>query len=591
MHFYTYTNLSRMNWLLYIMLFIPAIFTIVGIFHGLGTLFHLNQFSSARILDTLPNLSLAIIHQDNIIRFTQITLTLIMLTYFFCVWLYYARRNVVVFEKNVQKTWLNSIQQFGQLILGIFFALRMMLALWRKSQPDQLSVSTSKYFIQWWWLVLIVANICKITGVVKLSDVDTVGAWSNAYVWMLAAYVFYFVLYCLTLKLINQLQLFHHCLAHDVKCNEMHDLFNNENKKNFKQEAELSVESQMNARSTIGLSTSIFTLPIGGRSEKKLIGPYTLHEGLGVVKRNIFGPTFHNHGNVDFIPQKMILNDITSKFTLGLGGDVMMMFGHALIMDQSVKSFFAECDAMLLNMEGVITDHKKRGPDQKHDPQIIQQLATLFRPDQTWLSFANNHSADFGREECFTSIEHFKAAGFHCFGTAEKPYADIHPNLRVITGTQWSNKPTQDLAWLDQSCEQYIDASKFNLLYPHWGYEMECYPRYEAVKQMSLWLNCFDSVIGHHSHTPQPIQIVEKNHLKKIAAYSLGDFCFGMASKSKPGLKHYPYGLVIKVQIGPLNNQPGKWAVGQVDWSFIDCDLQTNQQYHLKRVEKIPYFK
>lgn len=340
---------------------------------------------------------------------------------------------------------------------------------------------------------------------------------------------------------------------------------------------------------------SDFNLLISGRepAQRMQIGPYPLWEGLGLVMRNLLGPSRDNPENIQFAASGQTCNAIDPVLTLGLGGDVMMMFGRDWQIDASLKQFFAPCDAVLLNMEGVITRQPKRGPDQKHDAQIIPALAQLSDPQKTWLSLANNHSADFGRKDCWDSMRQFEQAGYRCFGLYDSPYADLHPALRVVAATQWSNRPSDYMYWLDQQPEQYRREDCFNLLFPHWSYEMECYPRMPAVAQMQRWLAQFDAVVGHHSHTPQPIALhAVQDQRQQLAAYSLGDLCFGLGFKNWPALKHYPYGIVARIQIGRLQADPSRWAIGRLEWSFVDCAASDDKKsFTSKLVQQIPYFR
>ena len=340
---------------------------------------------------------------------------------------------------------------------------------------------------------------------------------------------------------------------------------------------------------------SEFKLPISGRepAQRMQIGPYPLLEGLGLVMRNLLGPSLANPAGIAFAASGQVCNTIEPVLTLGVGGDVMMMFGRDWQIDSSLRDFFTPCDRVLLNMEGVITEQPKRGPDQKHDARIIPALAQLSDPSKTWLSLANNHSADFGHADCLSSMRQFEQAGYRCFGLQDSPYADLHPALRVVAATQWSNRPSQDLYWLDQTPEQHRRTDCFNLLFPHWSYEMACYPRLPAVAQMQQWLTQFDAVVGHHSHTPQPIALhTVQDARQQLAAYSLGDLCFGLGFKNWPALKHYPYGIVARVEIGRLTADPSRWAIGRLDWSFVDCAASADKRsFTSKLVGEIPYFR
>lgn len=210
MNYYRYTNLDWLNRCLLALLVIPALLTVIGISHGLYAMYQLRNLAATQMLAQLPLDLRQLIHVDDMIRFSQISLTLLMLTFFFVGWLYYARRNLVALFEQVEHCLKNSLRQFAQLIIGIFFALRMMMQVWRNSTPDSHAHQAERWLVPLWWLFLIVANICKIVGVVHLHGVTQVGEWLYGYQWMLAAYVFYFVLYILTWRLVKQLSHFQH---------------------------------------------------------------------------------------------------------------------------------------------------------------------------------------------------------------------------------------------------------------------------------------------------------------------------------------------------------------------------------------------
>lgn len=210
MNYYRYTNLHWLNRCLLALLVIPALLTVIGITHGLYAMYRLRDLPNVQALSQLPVALRQLIHVDDIIRFSQISLTLLMLTFFFVGWLYYARRNLVALFEQVEHCLHNSVKQFVQLIIGIFFALRMMMQVWRNSTPDSHAHLAERWLVPLWWLFLIVANICKIVGVVHLHGVTRVGDWLYGYHWMLAAYVFYFVLYILTWRLVKKLSHFQH---------------------------------------------------------------------------------------------------------------------------------------------------------------------------------------------------------------------------------------------------------------------------------------------------------------------------------------------------------------------------------------------
>lgn len=318
--------------------------------------------------------------------------------------------------------------------------------------------------------------------------------------------------------------------------------------------------------------------------------PYPAREALGLMWRGLRGPDTRNPGGVSFAPTHVVLNDITPRLTLGFGGDAMSMFDKPLSFGPSVHDFFAPCDRLVVNFEGVITDRKAYNPDQKHTTRILEALARLKAPQHTVLSLANNHTGDFGEAECRRSAALLRERGFSTFGLLEDPFIDLGQELRLVTGTWWSNRGGDHLAWLTDPVP-HVRPGAFNVLFPHWGYEFELHPRAPQVDKMAQWLQHFDAVLGHHSHTPQPITVQPSAQGHKVAAYSLGDLCFGMPYKHLPVVKYLPYGLIARMTIGPRRDAPDQWAAGELNWSFIDCSHRTSDGgFEVRTVSSIPFF-
>ncbi len=95
----------------------------------------------------------------------------------------------------------------------------------------------------------------------------------------------------------------------------------------------------------------------------------------------------------------------------------------------------------------------------------------------------------------------------------------------------------------------------------------------------------FDAIIGHHAHVPQPVTILGSDDTQsdknKLIAYGLGDFCIWEE------LKHYLYGMIIKLDIGP--DSSGKWQIGQLEWRFTTCREKTDTDWETKIIDSFPY--
>jgi hypothetical protein len=288
--------------------------------------------------------------------------------------------------------------------------------------------------------------------------------------------------------------------------------------------------------------------------------PYSLKENFGWFRRLLCGPSTNNSGNVQYLGKSSVLNKITPKYTISFIGDIMDVNLKDLIISDNVKQFIEGSDFLIGNFEATLTSNKKRINGKRHKPQILDALANLFNPKKTFLSTANNHSADFGEKSFRESVAKLKKRGFNEFGNEKTPFLDLADDLRVIGCTQWSNYPCDYLVRLEES-SQYIKEDSFNLLFPHWGYEMELYPRIETINKGKELLSKFDALIGHHSHNPQPVSFIPFGNDNKLIAYSLGDFCDGKE------FEMHNYGIVIKIEIGTDDN--GNWQVGKYEWVFL----------------------
>jgi hypothetical protein len=315
--------------------------------------------------------------------------------------------------------------------------------------------------------------------------------------------------------------------------------------------------------------------------------PYNLKETLGYFKRNYLGPVARNRGLVEYCPQNLELNPMVQpNCKIAFIGDIMDMWGRHLRIGDRLKRFVADCDYLVGNFEATITTEKGAYMAQRHIPQILEALADLFSPEKTFLGMANNHSGDFGFEIWSRSRQRVRDGGFHVFGSKEVPYVDIGHEIRIVGATQWSNQPVDYISRLKDAEERHKPGS-FNILYPHWGYEMELFPRPEVFEQSIRLSQRYDAIIGHHSHIPQPIAelTVERTEgpSNQLVAYGLGDFCIFEK------LRHYLYGQVMSLTFGP--NGEGGWKAGRLEWRFTSCRSISDKLWQTDIETDFPYPK
>jgi hypothetical protein len=308
-----------------------------------------------------------------------------------------------------------------------------------------------------------------------------------------------------------------------------------------------------------------FTLNHSNRRSlfQKLLGtPYNFREEMGWLRRNVTGVKTFNPCRIQALPQHSYLNQIQPQMTLCFIGDIMDMRGNILMIGAGLKAFVRPCDFLIGNFEATITRARKpRLAAQRQDPAILDSLANLFPSHRTVLSLANNHTGDFSADILHHSTSVIKQLGFHVFGLNRNVSVDFKGQARIVAASMWSNFPSADMISF-QSLDQHILSDAFNIAYPHWGFELENFPRPSIVQEGVRLLNYYDAIIGHHSHSPQPVMARRVDDDIKLIAFSLGDFCTGLKKRE------YRHGLVCKIEIGPGNN--GRWKIGAVEWRYTE---------------------
>lgn len=256
----------------------------------------------------------------------------------------------------------------------------------------------------------------------------------------------------------------------------------------------------------------------------------------------------------------------------------MEMKKYRLRFDASVTDFIADVDLLVGNFEATLTTMPKWVMDQRHNIEIIDQLKTLMNPHKILLNVSNNHSGDFGFANFNYSINRMAWAGFKIVGRKDIPDYVLGGKVNIVSGTMWSDQ--KDCSYMTRFAdrEQYLINEKgiCNILYTHWGYENELWPRPWIVKEGQQLLDSWDIIFGQHPHVPQAVTMVQKGPVKKLLVYSGGNFTSGV-NKNK-----HNWGIILKCEIGPLQENPNKIAVGNVDWQFIRVEKQDLSRKILK---------
>lgn len=309
-----------------------------------------------------------------------------------------------------------------------------------------------------------------------------------------------------------------------------------------------------------------------------IVTPYDAVESIYWLIKYVIGPSKRNVGIVKQIPNTYVLNkNIKPRYTLAFVGDIMPTGKRSVHLSSDLKEFLSDSDYLIANFEGIITQRQKKAfSDCRHNKNIIQTLSEVFLPQRTYLSISNNHAGDFGKEEYFNSVKILESQNFNVCGWKQRPYLDINDSIRIISGTMWSNRECDYVFMLDNVLH-HIKPGVFNILYPHFGYEHELYPRPKIVTMAKELIIKFDAILGHHSHCPQPVTVESVNGFNKLLAYSLGNFL------SARKIKKYQQGIALKAQLG--QSQDSKWLLGNVEWRFTRCCPLSNGDFMLSLIK------
>jgi poly-gamma-glutamate capsule biosynthesis protein CapA/YwtB (metallophosphatase superfamily) len=295
--------------------------------------------------------------------------------------------------------------------------------------------------------------------------------------------------------------------------------------------------------------------------------PYGLADSVSWLFNNVFGPSTRHAEATESIPQQVILNNVRPMVKLAFVGDIMPFGHYSLAPGTHLKTFLADVDVVIGNLEGCIEavarHHVFLG--QRHSHAAIDFLQSVAPNARIIVSCANNHAADYGWISFSDSYDALQDSGVEVIGRRDEAAILIDDRVSVAACTAWSNQECHYLSTMDTVLMHYNKEADINILFPHWGHEMELYPRLNQIEQAKALLLQWDMIVGHHSHCPQPIAAYASGGRNRAVAYSLGNFTSGL------DLVSYQQGIVMIVELGP--DIYGKWMAGEVRWRRTHVDL------------------
>lgn len=253
-----------------------------------------------------------------------------------------------------------------------------------------------------------------------------------------------------------------------------------------------------------------------------------------------------------------------AKFTATMVGD--MMFGRNVqkVVDnkgyeflfRQVEPYFQASDYNTGNFENpiILRDESEYELPEKSiflhaQADVAPYLSSI---NFTTVNLANNHTMDYGVAGLTETIDTFDktdtapiGAGLSKYHSGKVHYADFN-GYKVATigatdvGYRWgfstnhqagANKTRlEDLLYIVKEAreKEYADLI---IVHSHWGveYDSSPNPRQQEIGRALVDAGA-DIIVGHHSHTLQPVEIYKG----KVIFYSLGNFVFDQGwSKTK----------------------------------------------------------
>lgn len=206
-------------------------------------------------------------------------------------------------------------------------------------------------------------------------------------------------------------------------------------------------------------------------------------------------------------------------------GDLMPFGDTKPSHTMALEQFLASADYIVFNLEGVVTDRRRFLALSHSDTPLYDYLHTSVGRGVI-LNVANNHASDFGRKAFSLQNQRLRDQGFLVIGDTPAPLT-IEDQITLSARTFLSNQPpiieTLSLTHPSISHEWRLLQHTYNIFMPHWGYEMHLSPTQEQIALYhSIVPAIYDSVIGNHAHTPQPVYLSESS----VLATSLGNYCY-----------------------------------------------------------------
>ncbi|OQW50358.1 MAG: hypothetical protein A4S09_00770 [Proteobacteria bacterium SG_bin7] len=299
--------------------------------------------------------------------------------------------------------------------------------------------------------------------------------------------------------------------------------------------------------------------------------PYGIHQSVNWLWRFFRGGDFKNPENIYDVAKSVTLRETNHDCQLIFVGDLMGTTGKKIRFSDSISSFVKGCDFLIANLEGPLIDKDDIVfVKQYNHPRFLSDLDHLLPLNKWVFGLANNHVFDYGEKGLTSTCRRLEESGSQYFGLRYRPtfsYSGIH----VVGATEIQNWPCSHVMTY-RDLETVNDPQK-TILFLHWGKEFEFYPKKDQTSHRQIKYQRFPKIIGHHSHTPQPIEFINNS----LTAYSLGNLYIYFNKKM------LRYGKILKLSFS-------KSELVKIEWQWTFTELVTDKELQVGLIDECPLF-
>ena len=254
-------------------------------------------------------------------------------------------------------------------------------------------------------------------------------------------------------------------------------------------------------------------------------------------------------------------------------GDLLGMGDKSLELSSELRAWIGRPDFLIFNLEAQIhpRSHLPLLKQSFKNNSFFKTLKNDFTQSQLIAGVANNHFHDFSETARLAGWQELKDLGYHIVGTHSTPKLSLAQGLELQACTAWVDHEEGAA----RSDDMKLTPQTQQLIFLHAGVEFSADPDAELLAFEKNLPSSVLALVCHHTHRPSGIEHTGR----RVVAWSLGNLCTPF------GGGPVRWGQVLKLR---LKKAEGLWAVGQTEWSYVNChDSGAGALVEIR--EKYPY--